>query len=252
MRFLRKQCNGFDLMQIDSWESGSYSGTFGAENSQYSFQLARDAEAKPWLIQELKRKSGPEPVHHSALMGLSLDRPQREVPTLVRSPFFKLTDLASNRENGEDLVRMTFSYSPQDKDKDWLRGGWVLLDPKHNWIVKKSQLGLEYEGQQIDYRVQYDYKEGSNHRPIITRSLIKSTTKEKDPPLYAYEIATDFDLHEQEVVPEKEFMLSAFGLPEPPGEGRTTQWYLWLGGLGLGCLVLGAIVAHLRRRASAG
>ena len=244
MRFLRKQCKDFDLLQIETWEPHRYSGNVSGENSQYSFQLTRDQDSKPWVIRALERKTGSEPGNHAAVVGLSLGPPQKDVPSLVQSPHFQLLALDSENEDTAKLIRVTFSYSGGGKDP--LRNGWMLLDPNHDWVVRKTRVNLAAEGMDTEFTVQYDYKDGSDHHPIITKSLVRSTTKAIDRLVSGLEVAAEFDLHEQEVVPEKEFMLSAFGLPEPGSRG-TTRWYLWLGGLGMLCLALGLIVARLRR-----
>jgi hypothetical protein len=248
MRFLRKQCNGFNLVQMDVWEPNNYSAKVFGDNLQYHFELTRDEATKPWVISELKRKSQGDPTYPVTTEGLTLGPGNTQLPTLIKSSHFKLLELVPARENGEDLVRMTFTYTPEEKNP--LRGGWAVLDPQHDWVVRRAGVTRGGDGKQFESTIQYDYKEGSNHHPILTRVHLEQATKEKDRLTPTREVVTDLDLQEQELVPQKEFMLSAFGLPEPPGEERATRWYLWLGGVGLGCLILGAIVARLRRRAS--
>jgi len=214
-------------------------------SSQYKFELMRDQEKMPWVIQQLERKTGVEPVDHVMVEGLSLGPPRTEMPTLVEFPDFQLLELVPAPEHEEDLVRMTFSYTADEKNP--LRGGWVLLDPQHDWVVRKSQVNQIAGGKEFESKIEYDYKEGSSHHPILTKLHLQSGTKENNRLILTREVTTDFDFYEQESVPEKEFMLSAFGLPEPGAE-KATRWYLWLGALGLGCLVVGLIAARLRRR----
>src|SRR5262249_45691556 len=60
----------------------------------------------------------------------------------------------------------------------------------------------------------------------------------------------EFDLHLPSSLPkDEEFTLTAFGLPEPAGLEwkRPTPWYLWLGLVGIICLVSGVAVRRLKR-----
>jgi len=54
------------------------------------------------------------------------------------------------------------------------------------------------------------------------------------------EALTVFDYFEQEAVPEVEFSLTAFGLPEPVGISfqQPTRWHLWFALAGVGALAL--------------
>jgi hypothetical protein len=248
-KFVKKQCSGFNLVQIEDWEDDNYSARVAGYNLRYHFVLTREQETKPWVISELKRRSAGDPTNPLARGGLNLGPNSTEVPMLIKSPNFKLLEVEPARENGDELVKVRFSYTPDEKNP--LRGGSMLLDPQHDWVVRKGEATRAAGGKEFTSTIEYSYREGSNHHPILTQSRFQQTTKENNRVFRNNESVQDYDLREQETVPEKEFLLSAFGLPEPPGEGRATPWYLWLGGAGLACLVLGAIVGRLRHRAKA-
>jgi hypothetical protein len=238
--------------RIELSTPGSYAGSIHGDNSRYKFVLVRDNATKPWVVQNITKKSDQNDMPSSlATIGLSLDTPGRTVPDLLRSPDFTLTSVTGQHENGEQLVRVIFAYSP--RDKDLLRGGWIDLDPIHDWVIRRAELELQGDGQpKIKYAAQYKYKEGSDHHPIILKSSHKSTTTQGDRVLFWYEIVTDFDLQEESYAPETEFTLSAFGFPEPFGmTPKRTPWYLWLGLAGALCVALGAVFLRLKRRAAA-
>jgi hypothetical protein len=236
-------------VQIETWEDDNYSASVAGYNLRYHFVLTREQETRPWVISELKRRSAGDPTNPLATGGLHLGPSSTEVPMLIKSPNFKLLEVEPARENGDELVKVRFSYTPDEKNP--LRGGSMLLDPHHDWMVRKGEATLAAGGKEFTSTIEWSYREGSNHHPILTQARGQQTTKENNRVFRNNEVVTDYDLREQETVPEKEFLLSAFGLPEPPGEGRATPWYLWLGGAGLACLVLGAIVGRFRHRAKA-
>jgi hypothetical protein len=250
MKFVKKQCSGFNLVQIERWENDDYSASVRGENLRYQFELTREQETRPWVIRDLKRRSAGDATNPLATGGLDLGLNRSEVPMLIKSPNFKLLEVEPARENGDELVKVRFSYTPDEQNP--LRGGSVLLDPQHDWVVRKGEATRAAGGKEFTSTIEYSYREGSNHHPILTQSRSQQTTKENNRAFRNNETVQDYDFREQETVPEKEFLLSAFGLPDLPGEGRVTPWYLWLGGAGLACLVLGAIVARLRHRAKAG
>jgi hypothetical protein len=168
----------------------------------------------------------------------------------MQSPGFKLLEVARAEDEGPGYVRMRFNLSDSEEDKKGLalRGGWVLLDSKHDWVVRKAQLQRLPEGKPTELTIENDFKDGSEGNPIITRARQYSIRKVNGKFVYSYEIVANFDLHEQVSVPEHEFMLSAYGLPEPYGsEPAPTRWYLWVGLAGFICLMTGLFLARWRR-----
>ncbi|MBA2227964.1 hypothetical protein H0921_17535 [thermophilic bacterium 2918] len=68
-------------------------------------------------------------------------------------------------------------------------------------------------------------------------------------------VTSEYDLRDEGVEPlEREFTLSAFGLPEPVGVEweRPVRWYLWLMLAGMVCLVAGGVFYWLSRRRAGG
>jgi hypothetical protein len=245
MHFQGKQCAGNRLDQVEIFQSDSYSGSVSGNNTRYHFELARKNPDKPWVVVGIKLQEEKAPPIPFA--GLSLDKPGRFLPDLITSSEFELLSVTPERQGNEELVRVTFAYA---KEKDPLRGGWFLLDPQHDWVIRKGQCDLVVEPRTtILYTIHHEYKQGSQLHPIITKAAYRSTAREEQRLVYEYEITTNFSFFEQDSVPEREFTLSAFDLPEPLEVKPTrTRWYLWAAGAGLTCLLAGAIVRRRRRR----
>ncbi|HZT82686.1 MAG TPA: hypothetical protein VFA26_20825, partial [Gemmataceae bacterium] len=80
----------------------------------------------------------------------------------------------------------------------------------------------------------FDYTESPKGFPIL-KSIVRTWADAK--------YTQEFDLTERNDVPDSEFTLSAFGLPEPAelqGKPSRVRWYLWAGVAGICCLALGA------------
>ena len=130
---------------------------------------------------------------------------------LIKSPNFKVLEIEPARENGDELVKVKFSYTPDEKNP--LRGGSMLLDPQHDWVVRKGEATHAGGGKEFTSTIEYSYREGSNHHPILTQARFQQTTKENNRVFRNNETVQDYDLREQETVPEKEFLLTLSACP---------------------------------------
>jgi hypothetical protein len=72
-------------------------------------------------------------------------------------------------------------------------------------------------------------------RLVLVSRVVRSPEKSDD-----YEKTYEFDFREGDV-PESDFTLAAFGLPEPLGMAipKKSRWYLWFIAGGVGCLLVG-------------
>jgi len=231
---------------METFTGSSYMGDVNARNSRYRFRLTRKSGDRPWVIREVASLSADEdrsPIDTPT--GLDCG-PATYFPGLIQFPGFTLLAVAPEVVADSELVRVTFETSCE---KLGVRRGWLLLDPAHDWVVRKgeSELRLKPPGSgTVTY--QYDYKEGSHQHLIPTRYSYRSTSKDEKGALYTYEASGHLDLHEESSVPESNFQLSAYGLPEPfeVAEGSPTRWYLWAGIAGIVCLVLGMSLRRLK------
>lgn len=232
VRYHIKQCDGRRLDQIEVWRAGSYEGAVTANNSQYSFKLTRKSPDRPWVL--VSQKPGGRKVPGPPCEGLT-PYARHFLPKLIQAPEFKLLDVTPEKDKGRNLVRVSYSYT---KDKDPLRGGWVVLDPNHDWVMRRGQADAVEGGKKSVFTINYEYKEGTDRHLIMTKMVVREVFVDDQSLLR--EGTSDCEMYEQKVVPESEFMLGAYGLPEPVGEKQTgTRWYLWAAVAGLTCLTLG-------------
>jgi hypothetical protein len=255
LRMSWKQCNGNMLNQSETFQSGSWNGSINGENSEYTFVLGRSSEERPWVIKEVNKKTVKSldawNGRKTLVPDLIFAPVTHTLPQVFRSRGFKCVNVAPEPTTGEELVRLTFTFSPEGKNR--LTGGWLVLDPSHYWVIRRGEvdadLGDKKKGT-AKWTVQHDYKEGSNHHPIITRKVLKGKGWEDGRLIFESDFSIDaYDLHERATIPESEFRLSAYGLPEPLwAQPKKTHWYFWLGLAGILCLMLGATVAWLKKR----
>jgi hypothetical protein len=243
------------LRQVETSQSGSWSGKIIGENSQYIFVLFRDGATKPWVIEEVTKKGKMSSEFWEGLKrdapGLMLFKPgPLGLPELIQSKNFKVADVSTEPGNSEELVRLTFTYSPDDGKADRLRGGVVVLDPSRDWVIRRGEIDFDPDvPKKGKYIVEYDYQDGLDHCPIMTKSRIKGTIWENDRVVYGNDTTVSGDVQERKFVPESEFTLSAFGLPEPNwARPKQTAWYLWLGLAGILCMILGVAFAWIKKR----
>lgn len=254
-----KHWNGNILDEFEDYESGAWKGSVRGENSQYVFRLARDSDTRPWAVAKVDKKveNSLDRWGSRKLLCGDLDVAPRVpiLPKLFRSRGFRCLAVEPEQINGAELVRLTFTFAPEGRNR--LKGGWLVLDPPHYWVVRRGEVEMDL-GEKLEgvakWIVQSDYKEGSNLHPIPTRRVYKGKVWEKGHLISEQEfLINSYDYRERASIPESEFTLSAYGLPEPHwARPKTRPWYLWLGIAGVACLALGAGAFWLKRRRAAG
>jgi hypothetical protein len=252
-----KQCGNCGLDQGESLKSGSWNGTLVGENSRYVFELVRASETKPWAIQAVTKKTDEslqifKDGRKKDAGGLLIFKPfVFGMPEMFRMSAFEAVDVVSAPQDGQELVRITFRYSPEDRENDRLRGGILVLDPSRDWVIRRAELDLEAIGETTGpwkYIHEYQYKDGPNGHPLLTRTELRNSQWDRGAISYEFYSVGETNMHERKVIPESEFTLSAYGLPEPDwAPPKRTLWYLWLGLAGILCLMAGAGLAWLKK-----
>jgi hypothetical protein len=179
-------------------------------------------------------------------------------PDVVGDADFSLQSAAPLTLDGEELVRIEFTARPKEwstkarpKGTGWLplRKGWIVFDPERYWVIRECHVELQNSpqgGSTGSMHGKFEYKEGRKGFPIVKRTVRKWDG--------GYQYTQEFDLTERDDVPESDFTLSAYGLPEPPEvqQPRARSWlYLWVGLAGMICLALGVGFRWRSKRASA-
>jgi hypothetical protein len=236
-------------------------------NSKYTAVVRQKVKDGGWLLEDLNlvsRNDGGRPAKADQLGRMALNSlasllwvERQMLPDVVRNPTFSLKGVAP-ADKDPKLVRIAFSVNRPPVDwKDAPREaprmqGWLILDPNHHWIITEGQLNLVYLGEiPGDLKFRSEFREGRDGAAIPTRMIKHLFLPEVE---RKEEEEHRFSLVAQDAVPEFEFSLSTFGLPEPVGVTfpRPTPWYLWFAGGGIGSLIagLGLYTLAQRRRLS--
>ncbi len=217
-------------------------GDVVGQNSRYKFRLERNGEDKPWLITNVTMLTGGEP--------------QMPIPYCFGQPSFHVDSVGVESGESGELVRLTYSMEPEDARDLSHQQGWLVLDPAHDWVIRNGEAQIRYDRTNVQIKevFRYKYKEGSKNHLIPTEQVVTASGVDDKGKSFGYEHSMIIDCYEQENVPEKEFTLSAFGLPEPGMSQRSVPWFVWVALAGIICLSAAVVIQWraARRRALEG
>ena len=226
-------------------------------NPAYTFRIEKKAGASKWLLGDVKKKAKPEQlgnwiprIAHGLEVLFTVDAVR--LADLMALPYFKLVEVRSAGE----LVEVQFDAAhPMTKElqKIHIQKGLLVLDPKAYWCLSRASLTLMSlsnvttagaEWAPSTEEIEYTYhKEGGV--PVPDRILSHSTFSAGKT-----EHVTDYQIRIADV-PDHEFYLSSFNLPEPQGvrpPRRGIPLFLWLPVLAGLCFVAMMIVRRFARR----
>ncbi len=160
---------------------------------------------------------------------------------VVSDPSFKVTKVVKEEQNGQELVRVDHVYEHirhvANEDVHERRHGSLWLDPSRCWCIRRSKLSIETttrgeRSSDIDADVACEIIDHPSGFPIL-KSVIEQfkmfmyKNKQKNEGSSKF----DYDLETNDSIPDSEFTLSAFGLPEPAGMEpvkKPIPLYVWI------------------------
>lgn len=228
-------------------------------NSHYAFALGKSApDADAFILanfesvndkarQKVRGSGGGEYDLAFKIQGIPLNE-------LIKDPLFTI-DARGVQQNGKEMVQLEYDRKLVTRDRKdpsqtkpaGTERGIVLLDPEHFWCIREYH--LDNQNWKIDGILEYgDDVDGF---PILRRCQHTATQKKG---LGTMLITYDFDKLDHRDVPESEFTLSAFGLPEVqvPGEQKPRTLWRWLIGIGITLGVLAILLrVYMKKRRQA-
>ncbi len=229
-------------------------------NPHYAFHLTRQGAAEGWAIAGLvpsPRGKTPFGIFPNKTVEALTTYPYnfalsagigRAIP---RDPEFLLKRASSENRDGRALVRVEFEYAaPKDQPKVPSVVGWALYDPKRYWSLVATEAHNSWTaiaGLTTTNAVAYEYQNSQDGFPN-TKRIVVHGRKISTEGTFDFEHTYELDLREADA-PERDFTLSAFGLPEPKGMAipRSSRWYLWFIAGGVGCLLVGFLIWRRRQ-----
>jgi hypothetical protein len=220
------------------------------KNSRYSFRLGRAQPEADWTVLEAvpAEKDRQDQrlntiivedvrdffTSHFSINGVELLDLLKD-PTFV----FKASENAPGGKPG--LVRVSFSYGKPDR-QHW--EGIMDLDTEHFWCISEYAIKVTNGTDSWNDKVINHYEVDKDGVPLPTRRIATSSSW-----FLNTETISEGKVERHSGIPEREFTLSAFGLPEPPAlENKTSRWYLWIAFSAFGALGAAFLLRKLRRR----
>ncbi len=142
-------------------------------------------------------------------------------------PGFEVHGIQAEGESEEDLVRVEFSYQPDESHPTGIEpipSGSVVFDAGNKWVIREILMNVSWGAQ----KTVYTYADGESDLPKITERRIIAMNEQGESTV---EIATHYEDIEHETTPVEEFRLSYFGLPEPNFERSwVSTWLMYIFG----------------------
>jgi hypothetical protein len=154
------------------------------------------------------------------------------------------------------LVEVVFDspHEVSEEDDAVVQGGTLVLDPKRFWCLRSYDVRAKIPNAAgtIEFRV-LELKASAESFPVPRRCVCDKRFAAGDGTSNHQQWQYEYDLSVPRRLPaDKEFTLSAFGLPEPRlgGTQGLLPPYVWVALAGLACLACGAVFQVLKRRAA--
>ncbi len=211
-------------------------------NSKYSFRIRKNLDNSNYYLVSTSEPMTEEEMKANAGFWGNTYLLEEAKPSdyMVRN-----NDEIDKIEMGDDNVTVVYKkryYNKQYYNSDCK----VIYKPSLYW----QKHAVSYYGNGNNVTISYDY-EWRNGLPMISRILHKYTSSLAEDKHFEGELDFKTKYLSFDEMPEYEFTLSAFGLPEPFGITweRPRPWWIYFGLAGGGCLVgIVLIGVFLRRR----
>lgn len=159
---------------------------------------------------------------------------------VVLDPSFKVTRIAREVEDGRELVRVEHIYNHvrhvASKDIHERRRGSLWLDPSRCWCIRRSKVSTEFttrgeRSSETERELVFETIDHSSGFPIL-KSITENSKmfNYKNQQKSQVTKKTDYELEVNDSVPNSEFTLAAFGLPEPGSDPvkKPIPIYVWI------------------------
>jgi hypothetical protein len=232
-------------------------------NPNYAFKLRQNASGS-WAITDLVDLRRPDPP--SVLPNsfeeefveferglMELVRLHREtLLEVVKKPEFKIVRCRRVPDPRDDLVEVAFDYTHEvdERKGNPIQGGALVLDPRRDWCLRSYDVKVSRGTMKLRAQELNDTPSGISvpKRTLLENEFIFDDERGTNRQTFQCE----YDLNAPSRLPDdREFTLSAFGLPEPKGAAwptRSIPLYVWVALCGASLFLLGLALRKLQRR----
>jgi len=229
-------------------------------NRQYTFSLRKND--KGWVLDKLSL----DPSQDVSPMSLPLGEilfgsaakqftvSKAALPELVKHPSFSIRSVTNlTTAEGLAVVRVEFGFKPHMRKKPTvyvpLESGNVTLVPSQFWRVLECEATEKYIDSTSIWKASFEV-ELKDGVPLLKSSYAKWRNSMNNGKTTEEEYFSECDLRFEEGVPEIDFYLTAFGLPEPVGitAPAPSRFWLWITLTAIAAIGLGILFHRLKRR----
>jgi hypothetical protein len=243
--------NGNCVLMIEKHEDGnSISEKLYAVNPKYGFILARIPGKQEWALDELflddakKARYGKRELRDHVVNALSL-----AYPSEILKGTLQVTQVQKKTEDGNEYVVMDYKEGPNKNRSDETNGHLTFFRNNALALAKVESVSKD-KGEVADSKIDLEYAGKLRDFPRLSQRTVRSSTVLPDGSVRTYSSSMELDLQYDENVPDSEFTLSAFGLPNPKGaelaQPARYTW-LWWGLIGIGVLSVAYFVNRQRQ-----
>ncbi len=217
-------------------------GRVAAKNDLYGFSLRRNSDA-PWQATNVVR--GVDRVIESnvdddavALIKLGVFCGDCDMSEMVDRG--DLHVLGADLQDGNNLVRVRFNIEKEKDTPCVVKDGWFSVDPSIHWLIREYEVTTSGAYKRLRGVNEYDVH--NTGLPVLKRRSMKYAA---DDPSTSCDWTTTLVEFSFTPPPKNEFLLTAYGLPEPPAtHGNRRMTYVIV----LNVLVLIALILLILRR----
>jgi hypothetical protein len=223
-------------------------------NSKYGFELIRSAEDRPWSLSYIGKDVSDiftRCVAHDAKTApqIALCAGGFFLPDQIKQPTFKVLGVEAIEGPDGQLAAVRFENGrPEKKRNFWVQRGTLVLNPGRLWAIQRYNVDVisQPPGEARWWSVNMEFLPGPENFPIVREYMERQGPKGGAEDCHTSHVFNRFELRD---VPESEFTLTAFGLPEmtPRSSSGTDRLLAIFVGTGVLCF----IAAYFVRRRSA-
>lgn len=222
-----------------------------AINPNYVFQIARKKSSSDFRVNFLEPGAGEGDSTRRQMIKDMVKNLKNDiycawylwtdpVGDLLKDPGTVIKAVEPVAREGRHLVRVRYEWSPKsgDKVKGGLRDGEIILDPAARWTIQQYKVS-KFWGK---IEATLSYGDPVDGLPFVREKTEVWSNDEGD----ARTRTLRFESLAKKKVPESEFKLSAYGLPEPNFDSRfNASFFYWYFALSV---ILGVLAVLLWRK----
>lgn len=236
------------------------------KNSHYSFRIEKGSNRPSWVLTTWAPNDAPPSPENAEFTTLPQNTADwlsaayamfdKFLPQFLANPALRIKEAIYVNGKEDGLIRIDFEHDVQEDKALHPFGqpldGWMILDANHYWYVREYNLLLDGQAEKgrmtMRWIANYECEIGPNGIPIPRKLSSRSMPPTAPEGEWWTEKIREYTLTVHNGLPESEFTLPAFGLPEPYGatanKGKPL-WWLWSA---LAAILFGLMALYFYKR----